>query len=148
MNEGGDYDKLGRGTVWEGQIPVCLHQNHVFRVRCSTDILDCSFLAAVSGSMIGKRYFLRSSKQSTNLASINSTQLNAFEIPVPTLTEQKAIVCALDQHDKLAASEANSLAKLHQLKSALMTDLLTGRVRVPPDKENKPPRHAEPSGLT
>lgn len=26
-----------------------------------------------------------------------------------------------------------------------LTDLLTGRVRVPPDNENKPSRHAEPS---
>jgi restriction endonuclease S subunit len=74
MNEGGDYDKLGRVTVWEDQIPVCLHQNHVFRVRCRPDVFNCYFLAAVSGSEIGKRYFLQSSKQSTNLAS--STQRN------------------------------------------------------------------------
>src|SRR5690606_4567437 len=33
MTEGGDFDKLGRGDVWQGQIPVCLHQNHVFAVR-------------------------------------------------------------------------------------------------------------------
>jgi type I restriction enzyme S subunit len=31
MTEGGDLDKLGRGTLWEGQIPDCLHQNHIFR---------------------------------------------------------------------------------------------------------------------
>jgi type I restriction enzyme S subunit len=30
MTEGGDIDKLGRGTIWEGQIPDCLHQNHIF----------------------------------------------------------------------------------------------------------------------
>ena len=33
MNEGGDNDKLGRGTVWQGQIEPCLHQNHVFAIR-------------------------------------------------------------------------------------------------------------------
>ena len=27
MTEGGDLDKLGRGTIWEGQIKNCLHQN-------------------------------------------------------------------------------------------------------------------------
>lgn len=135
MNEGGDYDKLGRGTVWEGQISVCLHQNHVFRVRCLPGTLNCYFLAAVSGSMIGKRYFLRSSKQSTNLASINSTQLNAFEVPVPSLAEQEAIVRALRRHDTLVAGEANALAKFRYLKSGLMTDLLTGRVRVPETRD-------------
>ena len=33
MNEGGDFDKLGRGHVWHGQIDPCIHQNHVFAVR-------------------------------------------------------------------------------------------------------------------
>ncbi len=28
MTEGGDLDKLGRGTVWNGEIENCLHQNH------------------------------------------------------------------------------------------------------------------------
>jgi len=131
MNEGGDYDKLGRGMVWEDQIPVCLHQNHVFRVRCRPDVLNCYFLAAVSGSETGKRYFLRSSKQSTNLASINSTQLHAFEVPVPSLAEQEAITKILKAQDDQLTTEARGLVKLHSLKSGLMTDLLTGRVRVP-----------------
>ncbi len=33
MNEGGDFDKLGRGSVWQEEIKPCIHQNHVFRVR-------------------------------------------------------------------------------------------------------------------
>jgi type I restriction enzyme S subunit len=33
FNEGGDRNKLGRGWVWEGKIPECIHQNHVFRAR-------------------------------------------------------------------------------------------------------------------
>jgi predicted GIY-YIG superfamily endonuclease len=30
FTEGGDRDKLGRGWIWEGQLPECIHQNHVF----------------------------------------------------------------------------------------------------------------------
>lgn len=33
MTESGGFDKLGRGTIWEGQIAGCLHQNLVFRVQ-------------------------------------------------------------------------------------------------------------------
>ena len=33
MTEGGDRDKLGRGTIWHGEVPGCLHQNHVFAVQ-------------------------------------------------------------------------------------------------------------------
>src|SRR5689334_22486164 len=35
MNEGGDHDKLGRGCSWSGQYNPCVHQNHVFVVRCA-----------------------------------------------------------------------------------------------------------------
>src|SRR3546814_17828054 len=37
FTEGGDFDKLGRGTVWNGEIKPCLHQNHVFAVRPNTE---------------------------------------------------------------------------------------------------------------
>ena len=40
--EGGDIDKLGRGTIWEGQIPECLHQNHIFRIRPNRKLLEPS----------------------------------------------------------------------------------------------------------
>jgi type I restriction enzyme S subunit len=33
LTEGGDPDKLGRGTVWRDELPECVHQNHIFRVR-------------------------------------------------------------------------------------------------------------------
>lgn len=59
MNEGGDADKLGRGTVWEGQIDGCLHQNHVFKVRCIPSRLNPWYLALVSGSPRGSATSLR-----------------------------------------------------------------------------------------
>src|SRR5579862_4022084 len=37
LTEGGDFDKLGRGTMWRGEIDGCLHQNHIFVVRTQRD---------------------------------------------------------------------------------------------------------------
>jgi type I restriction enzyme, S subunit len=91
MNEGGDFDKLGRGTVWQGEITPCIHQNHVFRVRTNAQVLRHYFLAYWSQSAYGKKYFVLSSKQSTNLASINSTQLKKFPVALPSLYEQTQI---------------------------------------------------------
>ena len=33
MTEGGDPDKLGRGTIWSGDVSPCVHQNAIFAVR-------------------------------------------------------------------------------------------------------------------
>ncbi|MEH1937824.1 MAG: restriction endonuclease subunit S [Nostoc sp.] len=130
MNEGGDYDKLGRGTVWYGQISPCLHQNHVFRVRPNQNYLVSEFLALVSGSSYGKKFFILSSKQSTNLASINSTQLKSFPIPCPPLAEQKIILEITNVYNIRIERREDNLEKLKLLKKGLMSDLLTGRVRV------------------
>src|SRR5690242_18087593 len=56
LTEGGDFDKLGRGAVWRGQIPHCLHQNHVFSVRPNRHDLLSEFLAYQAGSAYGKQY--------------------------------------------------------------------------------------------
>ena len=132
MNEGGDFDKLGRGAVWEGQIKLCLHQNHVFRVRTNRKVLLPDFLALISASAYGKAFFVLHSKQSTNLASINSTQLKSFPIPCPDVEEQKRLLEVAREQDIVLASTQNSLRKMRSLKAGLMQDLLTGRVSVLP----------------
>lgn len=130
MNEGGDFDKLGRGVMWSGEIDTCLHQNHVFRVRCQRSSLDPRYLTAYSSSGFGKAFFVRASKQTTNLASINSTQLKAFPLRLPKLAEQDAIVDGLAAIDLRVRAEGATLEKARLQKSGLMDDLLTGRVRV------------------
>ena len=131
MNEGGDFDKLGRGSVWREEIKPCIHQNHVFRVRPRDGKLRSYFLAFWSQSEMGKKYFVLNSKQSTNLASINSTQLNRFPVVLPSSIEQERIearIVALNYH---ADSLEQEFSKLRQQKNGLMHDLLTGHVRVP-----------------
>lgn len=130
MNEGGDYDKLGRGDVWLGQIEPCLHQNHVFAVRPNQDIIDPFFLAALAASHYGKTYFLSCAKRSTNLASINSTQLKEFPVLVPPLPEQKKIAQILSTWDKAITTTEQLLANSQQQKKALVQQLLTGKKRL------------------
>lgn len=130
MNEGGDYDKLGRGDVWLGQIEPCLHQNHVFAVRPNQDIIDSFFLAALAASNYGKTYFLSCAKRSTNLASINSTQIKEFPVLVPPLPEQKKIAQILSTWDMAITTTEQLLANSQQQKKALMQQLLTGKKRL------------------
>ncbi len=96
LTEGGDWDKLGRGTVWQGEIPDCIHQNHIFRVRLPKSRFDPRYVVALTGSPYGRAYFADASKQTTNLASINQRQLKAFPIFQISPAEQRRIVAYLD----------------------------------------------------
>jgi type I restriction enzyme S subunit len=101
-------------------------------VRCDTAKVLPEYLAEYSSSQRGKSFFVRSSKQSTNLASINSTQLKAFPLALANVPEQRQIILRLEDAAGRIASEELGLRKLLLLKSGLMDDLLTGRVRVTP----------------
>ncbi|MCO6438559.1 MAG: restriction endonuclease subunit S [Phycisphaerae bacterium] len=90
MTEGGDFDKLGRGTIWEHDVPDCIHQNHIFRVRCNRNLLLPLYFAHYIRSHLGKAYFLRCAKKTSNLATINKTQLRDLPVPLPPIALQKA----------------------------------------------------------
>ena len=130
MTEGGDLDKLGRGSIWHGEIPNCLHQNHIFRVRAKQDQLRPYFFSLVVESNIAKRYFLRVAKRTTNLASINKTVLRAFRFPVPEPTEQEEIENVMKAVKATVKALTEKESALLTLKKSLMYDLLTGSVRV------------------
>lgn len=131
LTEGGDFDKLGRGDVWKGHISLCLHQNHVFCVRPDQRKLISYFLAALAGSQYGKWYFLNCSKRSTNLASINSTQLKGFPILIPPLPEQTKIARILSTWDRAIETTEKLIENSRRQKKALMQQLLTGKKRLP-----------------
>ena len=137
MTEGGDFDKLGRGDVWQGQIEPCINQNHVFAVRTNSEILLPYFLSSLSASYYGKSYFLSCAKRSTNLASINSTQLKEFPILLPPLPEQQKIAKILTTWDKAISTTERLIDNSKQQKKALMQQLLTGKKRLL-DKNGKP----------
>jgi type I restriction enzyme, S subunit len=134
MTEGGDFDKLGRGYVWEGQIEKCLHQNHIFAVRPFAKYLDSYFLAILMRSHYGKAYFTSTSRQTTNLATTNQTNLLNFCLPVPPIDEQRLIVEYLDHEtgktDELLGAIKDSITFLKERRSALITAAVTGQIKM------------------
>jgi type I restriction enzyme, S subunit len=131
LTEGGDFDKLGRGTIWRNQISPCVHQNHVFAVRLDQNVILPYFFAQQTASPYGKQYFLSIAKQTTNLASINKGQLSEFPVLLPPLSEQRKIAEILSTWDEAIALTERLIDALKQRKQALMQLLLTGQVRFP-----------------
>lgn len=134
MTEGGDIDKLGRGTVWRGEIPDCLHQNHVFAVRPYDDRLCSQYLAAITRTSHARRYFESTATRSTNLASTNSTKVRSFRFPVPSRATQLEIVRTMERHLTSTTALRSDLKRLHrglsEYRDALITEAVTGKLDV------------------
>jgi type I restriction enzyme S subunit len=134
MTEGGDLDKLGRGTVWSGEIVDCLHQNHVFAVRPNASVLDSDYLALLTRSSYARAYFERTGTRTTNLASTNASKVAAFRIPLPPLGEQRRIVQRYTAWAAMMGSLIGSLTRQVELlaehRQALITAAVTGELDV------------------
>lgn len=119
LTEGGDPDKLGRGTLWNGEIDEAIHQNHIFRVRITSQSILPLFLNWLVGSSYGKRYFIRVAKQTTGIASINKRQLSEFPTVVPPIELQHRFV----RLAKSTAKETRHLMAYASKADALFSSL-------------------------
>lgn len=127
MNEGGDADKLGRGCIWRGEIAECIHQNHVFAVRPYA--VSSEWLNWVTGSAYAQFYFMSRSKQSTNLASISSTNIMDLPLVLAPPAEQTTVVAFLDREtakiDALIAEQEKLIALLAEKRQATISHAVT-----------------------
>jgi type I restriction enzyme S subunit len=134
MTEGGDIDKLGRGSVWHGEIDPCLHQNHVYALRPDTSQLLPEYLAAMTRTHHARCYFESTGSQSTNLASTNSSKVLAFRFPLPSLKVQKEKLHEVEANDKsidrLSSALRSQIGLLQERKQALITAAVTGQFDV------------------
>ncbi|SEA89812.1 restriction endonuclease subunit S [Acidovorax soli] len=132
MNEGGDFDKLGRGHIWREEIAGCIHQNHVFAVRPT--LVSSEWLNAVTGSAYAQFYFMTRSKQSTNLASISSSNIMELPVLLPPEDEQREILLHIkriqEKADLLAKEAEKAIALLKERRSALIAAAVTGKIDV------------------
>lgn len=140
FNEGGDRDKLGRGWVWHDEIPGCIHQNHVFRMRpYLPEILP--ELVSYHGNSFGKAWFQTAGKQTTNLASINIGILRSFPVPIPPAIEQRQILSRL-RHllDKLNMQEKSvelGLTSSENQRKNILKAAFSGEL-TPQDPQDEP----------
>lgn len=132
--EGGDLDKLGRGCVWRAELPYCIHQNHVFAVRTEAKRLLPEFLSTALGSRYGQRYFMLTGKQTTNLASTNSTSLMNFPLATPPVEEQERIMEELVRtqtaFERARSAITSQIQTLQTLRSTLIAHAVTGKIKV------------------
>ena len=134
VTEGGDIDKLGRGTVWKSEINPCIHQNHVFAIRINENKFLHDYVASYLASNSARKHFISTATKTTNLASTNRTHLGNVYLPMPSLEEQGHINSYIEQQSLSIESTVSNLEtqieKLKEYKSTLINSAVTGKIKV------------------
>jgi len=124
ITEGGDWDKVGRTAIWRDEIATCLHQNHIFKARGIAGDWNPIWAELYLNSTIARSYFASSAKQTTNLASINMTQLKNCVFPLPPLAEQSRVVTRVIALRRLCADLRQRLAERQSVQARLADALV------------------------
>lgn len=124
-----DVGQIGRCARVGPDAAGLLHQNHLFRLRSSE--ISAVFAEAWLNSDYAKSYWRSICSTSSGLNTINSRQLKSMAVGLPSRAEQSRIAAVLTAQRVREDSERRLLGALRGLKQGLMSDLLTGRVRVP-----------------
>ncbi len=125
--EGGD---VGRAAIWDNDLDECYYQKALHRLRPLRGYhprLMLETLRYLMGRDALSEYISR-----TSIAHLTQEKLAAVPLPTPKVDEQERMVGEILTAKQRMETEESQLQKLRLLKSALMEDLLTGRVRVTP----------------
>jgi type I restriction enzyme, S subunit len=141
FTEGGDRDKLGRGTIWRNEIDGCIHQNHVYRARLYSSEILPEYISLATKTEYSKDYFFNNASQTVNLASINMTTLGKLPIAIPPIAEQKAICDKVNKAfkilDSLRSSYQLTIEEINQLDRSILAKAFRGEL-VPQDPNDEP----------
>jgi type I restriction enzyme S subunit len=88
----------------------------------------------VTSSDYAQFFFMSRSKQSTNLASISSTNLMGLPVTVPPREEQEQIVLfayeQMSKLDSLLREVESAITLLNERRAALISSAVTGKIEV------------------
>lgn len=109
----GSRKELGRVALWAGEIPDCVHQNHIIKARLDKTRACPEFIAEWFNTEVGRMHFFRNAKTTSGLGTINSNEVRSAPVPLPDQTStQAAIVKNLRKGRDAAAAKRKHAAAL------------------------------------
>lgn len=112
--------------TWLG--PACLGQRMMMYQTDPRQLRSDFMVVAILSPAVQKA--LRDAAGGSTVGHVRVADIRSLLLPIPPLGEQGRIAFAWDGNRERLRHESTSLSKLRLLKSGLMEDLLTGRVRV------------------
>ena len=134
FNRTNSADLVGKVAIFDHSIRASF-ASYLLRLRIEPNIGNGSWLAYLLNTGPVQKILRATATPGVSQVNINRKNLLATTVPVPPIQEQAAIVAMLDSIQHRVEAEQSKVERLAELKSALMSVLLTGELRVTPDPE-------------
>ena len=128
----GSGNEIGRCAMWHNELPLCIHQNHIIRMRNKTADVLPEYVLYYLNSQVGKSVMRERAKTTAGLFNLSAGKVKTIPLPFAPLDEETEIVRLLD--DLLAkeqqAKEAAEgvLEQIDLMKKAILARAFRGEL--------------------
>jgi type I restriction enzyme S subunit len=127
----GSPEQIGRAAVWHDEIPNCVHQNHLIRVRPGPE-LDPGYLEYVWNAPRTAQEIRSVASSTSGLFTLSTAKVKSVRIPVPSLSTQKRMVAEVQRwrtHLDVAEQAIESgYRRANMLRRSLLREAFAGRL--------------------
>jgi len=124
----GNIEEIGRAAIWNGEIPNCLHQNHIIKVRLNDNYISHSFLSFFLNFYGNYGYFSSKSRTTSGLNTISTNKVRKAKIPLPPVSMQKKFAEIYKTIEQLRDHQTQSHQHIDNLFNALMQQAFRGKL--------------------
>lgn len=136
----GSRSEIGRLAIWTGEIPDCVHQNHLIRARPLAGFSP-QYLSCYWNSAEGSNAVLQIASSTSGLYTLSVGKVSRLVIPLPPLAEQQRIVAEVERRlsvvERLEATVEANLKRARRLRQAILNRAFEGKL-VPQDPTDEP----------
>ena len=127
----GSIEQVGRVALWQGEIPYCLHQNHLIKIRFE-NLAISAFLLKWLLSPLGRGAIERQASSTSGLHTLSISKIAGLVIPFPDLDTQTRVVqeieARLSQADALEKTLRTELQRAERLRQSVLKQAFTGEL--------------------
>ena len=126
----GNIEEIGRAAIWNGEIPNCLHQNHIIKVRLNDNYISPSFLSFFLNFYGNYGYFSSKSRTTSGLNTISTNKVRKAKIPLPPVSMQKKFAEIYKSIEQLREHQTQSHQHIYDLFNALVQQAFRGELSI------------------
>ncbi|WP_285696871.1 restriction endonuclease subunit S [Actinomadura sp. NBRC 104412] len=127
----GSPEQIGRAAMWHDEIPNCVHQNHLIRVRPGPE-LDPGYLEHIWNAPRTAQEIRSVASSTSGLFTLSTAKVKSVRIPVPSLSTQKRLVAEVQQwRTRLDVAEqaiGSGYRRANTLRRSLLREAFAGRL--------------------
>lgn len=128
----GSGNEIGRCAMWRDELPVCIHQNHIIRVRKKDDSVLPEYVLYYLNSSMGNQIMKERARTTAGLYSLSTGKIKTIPFPYAPINEQKEIVRILqglfDADQQAKATAEAVFADIATMKKSILARAFRGEL--------------------